>query len=660
MFPIFLTLALQSVPAPAALSPLAPPPAAISPASGARLPVGVRGDSGQSDSSQTVTERAILAAEYARHDSSGVLARAVQGDDIRLRKLAIRALGRIGNVQYAPVVIAQLRNSDPGTRLEAVNALGNMRSQYDLIGLLNSEKDSGVRSMIYERAGRQSPASVQMEEMLVAGLNESDTVREGVARGLESYMRRTVRITKHQAASIAKIRSAFLSAQNRDTRQLLLLALNTAGDKDPDVIASALSDPDAQLRRLGVLAAERFVRDTSAMVRLEGVRFIQECEALNALFADPVENVAVAAINAAGRQNCNGALLASMADTGSTLRLRASALVALARVSPAEAAARLPGFMSHPVWQARSTSAQAARILNDSAALAKLAHDSLPMVALTAINSIDDALRAMMSEHAGLALQGVLYIKSNNLALTALPQLLELLDRLNTSSNITYRDVKGLALMAIESVPSDTTRFPVLRRLVSGKDPQTAALAAGMLKLLTGAAPDIPPTAVYTPPAFPDAAWDGSLRGATAVINVRGLGEVRLKLLADEAPVTVATFAKLAEAGRFNGLTFHRIVPNFVIQGGSPGADEYDGLTTHFMRDEVGLVRHERGTVGISTRGRDTGDGQIFINLVDNHRLNHDYTVFARVTDGMSLVDRVTEYTIIDSVTIQRALPGKK
>jgi cyclophilin family peptidyl-prolyl cis-trans isomerase len=78
------------------------------------------------------------------------------------------------------------------------------------------------------------------------------------------------------------------------------------------------------------------------------------------------------------------------------------------------------------------------------------------------------------------------------------------------------------------------------------------------------------------------------------------------------------------------------------------------------MRDEVGLVRHERGTVGISTRGRDTGDGQIFINLIDNHRLNHDYTVFARVTDGMSLVDRVTEYTIIDSVTIQRALPGKK
>ena len=75
--------------------------------------------------------------------------------------------------------------------------------------------------------------------------------------------------------------------------------------------------------------------------------------------------------------------------------------------------------------------------------------------------------------------------------------------------------------------------------------------------------------------------------------------------------------------------------PLFVIQGGSPGANEYMG-DARFLRDEIGLERHTRGAVGLSTRGRDTGDAQIFIDLVDQPRLNYEYTVFARVLDGAS------------------------
>ena len=84
------------------------------------------------------------------------------------------------------------------------------------------------------------------------------------------------------------------------------------------------------------------------------------------------------------------------------------------------------------------------------------------------------------------------------------------------------------------------------------------------------------------------------------------------------------------------------MVPNFVVQGGSPGANEYAGHGGH-TRDELGLPGHWRGTVGISTRGRDTGDGQIFMNLVSNLRLDHDYTVFAVVEEGMEVVDAIQE-----------------
>ncbi|MEZ4587431.1 MAG: peptidylprolyl isomerase [Gemmatimonadales bacterium] len=92
----------------------------------------------------------------------------------------------------------------------------------------------------------------------------------------------------------------------------------------------------------------------------------------------------------------------------------------------------------------------------------------------------------------------------------------------------------------------------------------------------------------------------------------------------------------------YDDLTFHRVEPNFVIQGGSPNANEYMG-DGPYMRDEVGAISHERGTLGISTRGRDTGDAQIFVNLVDNPRLDFAYTVWGQVVDGMDVVDAILE-----------------
>ena len=73
------------------------------------------------------------------------------------------------------------------------------------------------------------------------------------------------------------------------------------------------------------------------------------------------------------------------------------------------------------------------------------------------------------------------------------------------------------------------------------------------------------------------------------------------------------------------------------------------------MRDEISARSHARATVGVSTRGRDTGDAQIFVNLLDNPRLDRDYTVFAAVTSGMDVVDAVLEGDVIDRVEILAA-----
>ena len=133
-----------------------------------------------------------------------------------------------------------------------------------------------------------------------------------------------------------------------------------------------------------------------------------------------------------------------------------------------------------------------------------------------------------------------------------------------------------------------------------------------------------------------------------------GGGRMELELYPEQAGVTVARFVERARAGYYDGLTFHRIVPNFVVQGGSPGANEYVG-DARYMRDETGPgASHVRGAVGISTRGRDTGDAQIFIDLVDVPRLDHDYTVFGKVTSGLDVLDRILEGARIERVTIEK------
>jgi cyclophilin family peptidyl-prolyl cis-trans isomerase len=141
------------------------------------------------------------------------------------------------------------------------------------------------------------------------------------------------------------------------------------------------------------------------------------------------------------------------------------------------------------------------------------------------------------------------------------------------------------------------------------------------------------------------------LAAPRARITIAGVGTIELALFTWEAPATVIQFVDLASEGYYGGLTFHRVVPNFVVQGGSPGANEYVGYPGQ-MRDEVGSWPHVRGAVGLSTRGRDTGDAQIFIDLVDNPRLDHQYTVFAQVLNGIDVIDRILEGDVIDKIEI--------
>lgn len=620
------------------------------------------------------TARQLLEAEHLRGDATVLIAGTRSGDP-RIQRLAVRAIGRFERPALQSVVEPLLRAADVRVRVEAVNALGQMNAAYTYAALLHDERDVAVRGVIYETVGRVRPTPADAEALLAKGLAEPVlAARAGAARGLESLVRRTGRTTKPGDATIAAarrvVRDTDRSALGADMRENALLALSAGGDRDSATIAIALRDPSEQVRRVAVGMARRWVTDPSYIVRWAALRFAGDCERFIAATADDNEHVRLQAIDSLGGRECDIGVLVRQLDQPRTWRMQAHALVALAKRSPASARARLPLLSASSRWQTRVYAAHAARLIGDTAALSRLAQDSDPNVAAASLVWTADVRRALGSSHAGLVVEAMEFVEGarpdstregNPHRSVDLPSLvapaLEALDRFTRLSRdrVTVRDPRVKLLDFVKAQrPNDNGQTALrLHGLLGDADPAVAAAAAGTIAALTGTAVQ-PTTTAYRPAPLPTDAYIRALRGARARIAVRDVGIIDVELLTDDATVTVATFAALAERNAFNGLTFHRIVPNFVVQGGSPGANEYDALTPNFMRDEVGLTRNARGTFGVSTRGRDTGDGQLYINLVDNFRLDHDYTVFARTISGQAVVDRIQEGDVIDSIRIIR------
>lgn len=605
-------------------------------------------------------ERRILAVEHTRSTDIAPLSEAVAGADTILQQMAARATGRLERPELATVVLPLMQSPNVAVRRTTANALGQMNAVVNYAALLQQERDASVRGELLVSVGRTTPAVAQAESLLVAYVSDrSATARTGALRGLESLFRLN-RSLRPSPATLTALRTAFRVNTAEIPRELILLTLTAAKAIDAVTHARALEDTSAQVRRLAVAGSRQWVADPSPMVRYQALRSANSCDRAEQAVTDPDEGVALGAIDMVGDKKCNPSVIQHITADGRTWRLQAHALVALAKIAPDSAHTRLPKFVSHEAWQARVYAATAARLLDDSAVLRTLANDAEPNVRIEAMTTDADALRALDANHAGLVRAAALKLKGSPQLAGAVPKLMATLNRITQSGSATMRDPR-IAILERLAEASDASTAQALRAYLGDADPAVANLAASIVSKLTGTVVQPTTVALQNVP-LPSAATLRALHGATAVITMRSatgsvLGDITLELFADDAPATVATFVELADNGKYNGLTFHRIVPNFVIQGGSPGADEYDPLTTQFMKDEVGLRSHLRGTLGISTRGHDTGDGQIFVNLVDNFRLDRQYTVFARVISGMDVVDRVQEGDVMQTVRVTRKKP---
>jgi cyclophilin family peptidyl-prolyl cis-trans isomerase len=398
-----------------------------------------------------------------------------------------------------------------------------------------------------------------------------------------------------------------------------------------------------------------------------------DCTSLRAALSDESWHVRLRAADLAGTA-CRGdaaftdTMRAWLSTASNSARVRdgaawqpaVHALVALSRAAPDVARATLPAFLRHEAHWVRVYAARAAGILADTQALRSLAgdrNDNVKEAAIDALSKLtahtDDSLYVAVLQATGyqavrsaaLALKGATPTRPMRHALVTTAQ------RLRADSSETSRDART-EVMARLAEMADAQMAAHIATLATDFDCVVAAKAADIATAL--GKPTTPLCTPFTRELPVDAvrlALGADVRLRVVMSQSSGGGSFVVRLRGDVAPVMAARILALVRSGYYDRQAWHRVEPNFVIQGPSPGDNEYVGHP-RFLRDELGTVPHVRGTVGMSTRGHDTGDAQWFVNLKDNLNLGSDYTIFGEIVEGIEVADGVLEGDVIERIEV--------
>ncbi len=495
-------------------------------------------------------------------------------------------------------------------------------------------------------------ATVQLSSVSIGG-DIPDAAHEKATLAAARVRRVAASALVHASQLTVEDAARLIQDEDWGVRRQVVIAALRHGTLADTVIQAGLADPDPRVRVEAVRAYDRWTRpDEGCAAVLRAMRD-----------ADPhVSNTAIGLLaqpcpDLETQRQALAEKAAELADAESDWRGPARALHALAGIAPGEVGDRVAGAARHTNPFVRAWAARAAGLAGDAAALEELSDDSDANVreaALTGLGEVAGAagreayLAALASDDPQLVMTATRLLVAHTPAETPVSALLAPLARFTAAQRETERDARAALLDGIGAVGGFSRHD--LAPYLTDYDPAIAERAAALLTEATGAAEEAAPGPLPRTPT-PDAARLAELQRSTVRLHMAGLGDIVIALRPDLAATNADRFARLASQGYFDGLTFHRVEPNFVIQGGSPHANEYAG-DGPYSRDEISAQPHWRGTVGLSTRGRDTGDAQIFINLADNVRLDFNYTIYGVVVEGMEVVDAIQEGAVIETAEV--------
>jgi cyclophilin family peptidyl-prolyl cis-trans isomerase/HEAT repeat protein len=343
--------------------------------------------------------------------------------------------------------------------------------------------------------------------------------------------------------------------------------------------------------------------------------------------------------------------------------MRASALRALASIDPDNFVIVLSGLDPDPHWSVRASMATLLGTLPPDVALPRLTA-MLADQDQRVIPAVLGALTRQRAPDAATALTERLKADDPVVRTAAANGLGELRPAdapaaLVEAFRFGQRDTTYIARAAALSALSKygaAIALPELKNALTDKDWALRVRAATLMRELDAQAAEQADAAIRPAPTTvaPDLYSAPNLTNPNVSLQLyidtdRGTIQIELAML--DAPITVDNFITLARKGYFNGLSIHRVVPDFVVQDGDPRGDG-EGGPGYTIRDELNERPYLRGTVGMALDWKDTGGSQFFITHSPQPHLDAKYTVFGRVVAGMDVVDKIQQWDVIRRVRV--------
>lgn len=637
----------------------------------------------------------LIQAEDDRRADAPALPDAVASPDARLRARAAVAYGRIAQSSCIEPLLLLLADPAAQVRQSAAFALGQLGWHAEALGSREAElstrlaalfpdEDAGVRRAAIEAVGKLG--FERAPTLLGPLLKTRDALPEVRAEAALALFRARMLVrTRNPAEEPAALPDAVMTD---------LLAL--AEDGDALVRRSAIYYFARHKDARGLEAARRLVRDSDAMTRMFAVQALKRMNDAGALDAvllataasdyqtrvaavqalaglgqvaripdglvtDPAYHVRVAVAEAYGTTDKTGesALITWWNDDPSFV-VRAAALSALATRRKAAAAPMLAAALTHESPLVREAAVRSAGVLGSGAEAIQMQalgdrSETVRVAALEALGpiaqpwafaAIQAALRAPGLAERGTAVSVLLERKEpEKLALAA--------QTYEASGGRRWIEVRqGLIDVYASELGAESERL--LRAAL--RDPEPAVLQKARQVLKDRGATDLPevplPVLSHSPYRSRRFAENPIVRFETS----RGAFEV--EGFAQAAPIHVASLVGLVEAGVYDGLPWHRVVSNFVIQGGDPEGSGW-GDAGYSLRAEINDLRFERGALGMP-RGADfdSGGSQLFFTHIPTPHLDGQYTVFGRIRSGLPTLDLIEQGDRIVSARLVAPQPN--
>ena len=617
--------------------------------------------------SDTTTPRirrqaALAIGRVGLREGVAPLVKLLADSDPEVRQIAAFALGLIGDSSARDPLIGALRDPSPlvqGSAAEALGLIGD-RSAADAVGQMAAE-------IVQSGAVAETPGP------------DADAVRDTPVGVLRLALFALVRLNAYNQLAAAVLDGAqprvrwwpvaFALQRLEDPRALPAL-LTLVKDPHPYTRAFAVKGLGATKDRSAVPVLLPLVDGADRVVAIEAIRSLGRLgdpagaapllKLIAAVKADA--HLRLEAVTAIGGIKGDGVidlLLDVVGDPSPSIR--AAAIRSLAQLDPENFVTVLSGLDPDPHWSVRSALASVLGTLPAEVGLPRLQamrddqdERVLPAVitSLAALHAPDAAnLLAERLKTGDPVVRAAAATALGRLKAPSGPALLA--EAYQAGRKDTTYVARAAALAALVEFGVDAAK-PTLTEALSDSDWAVRVRAATLLKQFdpsTDADVRIRPAPTGRPASAYEVPRLHAPTVSTQVYIDTDRGTIQIELAVVDAPFSVETFVTLARKGFYDGLTFHRVVPDFVVQGGDPRGDG-EGGPGFTVRDELSQRPYLRGVVGLALDWEDTGGSQFFITHSPQPHLDGRYTVIGRVLSGMDVVDQIQPWDVMRRVRV--------